>query len=63
MADRTTLLRDKLRTACYLLLAGLLVQAATLVWNHPTSFLAFLGVGGILTLAGIVTYLRAIVSV
>jgi hypothetical protein len=44
------------------LIGGLLVEAITIYWSHPTSFLLFLGLGGILVLAGIVVYLIAIVS-
>ena len=33
-----------------------------LVWNHPLSFVAFLGLGGLLLAAGIVLYLWSLVS-
>jgi hypothetical protein len=55
-------LQRKLKTAAYLLIAGLAVEAITLLWVHPSSFLLFMSVGGILVLAGIATYLRAIVT-
>jgi hypothetical protein len=45
-----------------LLVAGLLIEAATLAWAHPTAFLAFAGLGATLVLAGVVLYLHAIVS-
>ena len=35
----------RLRLAGVLIIAGILVQGLTLVWNHPLSFLAFLGIG------------------
>jgi hypothetical protein len=55
-------LQRKLKRAAYLLTAGLIVEGITLFWAHPTSFLLFLSLGGILVLAGIVTYLIAIVG-
>jgi hypothetical protein len=52
----------RLRLAGVLIIAGILVQGLTLVWNHPLSFLAFLGIGGLSVFAGIVVYLFALVS-
>jgi hypothetical protein len=62
MIDNAPRLQRKLKTAAYLLIAGLAVEAITLLWVHPSSFLLFMSVGGILVLAGIATYLRAIVT-
>ncbi len=36
----------RLRLAGLLIVAGVLAQGLSLVWHHPLSFLAFLGVGG-----------------
>ena len=55
-------LQRKLNTAAYLLIVGLAVEGVTLIWAHPTSFLLFISLGGILVLAGIATYLKAIVT-
>ena len=52
----------KLKLAGILISAGLTAQGLSLVWNHPLSFVAFLGVGGALLMAGIVVYLIALVS-
>ena len=52
----------KLRLAGGLILAGLAVEAASLGWNHPLSFFAFLGLGGLLLAAGILVYLVALVN-
>jgi len=52
----------KLRTAGLLIIAGLLVEALSLAWNHPLSFVAFLGLGGLLLAAGILVYLWALVT-
>jgi hypothetical protein len=41
---------------------GLLVESATLFWSHPTSFLAYLLVGGTLVGVGVLVYLYSIVS-
>jgi hypothetical protein len=62
MSERALRLERKLKAAAWLLIGGLLVEAITIYWAHPTSFLLFLGLGGILVLAGIVVYLIAIVS-
>ena len=50
----------RLRTAALLVLIGLLVEAGSLLRSHPTSFLVFIGVGGLALAAGIVLYLRAL---
>jgi len=43
-----------------LLLAGLGVELATLFWSHPTAFLLFMFLGGILMVMGMATYLAAL---
>ena len=55
-------LERKLTTAAWLLIAGLLVEGMTLFWAHPTSFLLFIILGGILVVGGVAVYLIAIVS-
>jgi hypothetical protein len=62
MTENESRLQRKLKIAAYLLIAGLAVEGITLHWAHPTSFLLFLGLGGILILAGIAIYLIAIVT-
>ena len=52
----------RLRLAGMFIIAGVLVQGLSLVWNHPLSFLAFLGIGGLAVFIGIVVYLAALVS-
>jgi uncharacterized membrane protein YczE len=51
------MMERRLRIAAILLLAGLLVELATLFSPHPTAFLVFAGVGGLLLAAGIGLYL------
>ena len=55
-------LARRLRRAGILLVVGLLVEAATLAWAHPTAFLAFAGLGATLVVTGVALYLHAIVS-
>ncbi len=52
----------KLRVAGTLIILGLLVEGVSLVWNHPLSFIAFLGIGGFLMFLGIAIYLIVLVS-
>jgi small-conductance mechanosensitive channel len=52
----------RLRLAGMFIIAGVLVQGLSLVWNHPLSFLAFLGIGGLAVFIGMVIYLAALVS-
>ena len=62
MIETSPRLQRKFKTAAYLLTAGLLVEGITLHWSHPTSFLLFIGLGGILVGAGIAIYLIALVT-
>ena len=62
MSERALRLERKLKMAAWLLMGGLLVEAITIYWAHPTSFLLFLGLGGVLVLLGVAVYLIAIVS-
>ena len=48
--------------AARLLVAGLLAAAATLVWDSPLGFLAFVLFGGGLTAAGALLFLWTIVQ-
>jgi len=52
----------RLRIAGILIVLGLIVQLLTLDWNHPITFLLFLGVGGLLLFAGMAVYLWSLVS-
>jgi hypothetical protein len=54
-------LARRLRLAGLLVILGLLIEAATLYWPHPTAFLAFLFIGGSLVAAGVLLYLLSIV--
>ena len=63
MTEKSSRLQRKLKIAAYLLIAGLAVEGISLHWAHPTSFMLFISLGGVLILAGIAIYLIAIVTV
>ena len=52
----------RLRVSGTLIIAGLLVEAASLTRIHPLAFLAFMFLGGGFLVAGIATYLLSVVS-
>jgi hypothetical protein len=52
----------QLRVSGILLILGLMVEAFTLVWNHPIAFSLSLFVGGGFLLSGIIVFLYAFVS-
>ena len=51
-----------LRLSGILVILGLLVEAMTLIWNHPISFSLFLFVGGGFLLSGIIVFLYTFVT-
>ena len=51
-----------LRRASVLVLIGLVVEAVTLFWSHPTAFLLFIGLGGLFIVPGIAIYLYWLVA-
>lgn len=52
-----------LRVAGILLLLGLLVTIASLIWKSPLSFLMFAGIGCLLIFVGVVFYLLSLLSI
>jgi hypothetical protein len=58
----TEAVERRLKLASSLLIAGLAVQLATLFWDHPLAFLAFIFIGSPLALAGIAAYLLSAVG-
>jgi hypothetical protein len=50
-----------LRISGLLLILGIAVEIVSLLWEKPLTFLLFVGVGGLLTFAGIVLYLYSLV--
>jgi hypothetical protein len=47
----------RLRTAGLLVVSGLSIEAASLAWTHPLSFLVFAGFGGLLIGGGLLVCL------
>ncbi len=62
MTQQDGTISKKLRIAGIFIILGLMVEGFSLLWNHPLSFLAFLCVGGIFLISGIVIYLLALIS-
>jgi hypothetical protein len=60
--DRRSVISKKLRISSLRVLAGMLVEGLSLIWNNPLSFLAFLGFSGTLLAAGMLLYLWAPIS-
>jgi hypothetical protein len=61
MMEQNATMRKRLRQAGSLIVGALLVQAASLWWNHPLSFLLFVAASCVMSL-GMVIYLFAILS-
>ena len=56
-------INKKLRISGGLIALGLLVQALSLLWNHPLSFIAYVTIGGLFVAGGIVLYLFTLVNI
>jgi hypothetical protein len=52
----------RLRLAGALIIAGLAVEGVSLGWNHPLSFMAFIGFGGLLLVVGVLIYLISLIT-
>jgi small-conductance mechanosensitive channel len=52
----------RLRLSGCLIIFGLIVEAVSLAWNHPLSFIAFIGIGGLAIGFGVIIFLMALVS-
>jgi predicted membrane channel-forming protein YqfA (hemolysin III family) len=62
MNQQDATISKKLRIAGIFIILGLIIESLSLLWNHPLSFLAFLCVGGLFLVVGILFYLLALVS-
>jgi hypothetical protein len=62
MQNQANLIHAKLRWSGAFIILGLIVQALSLLWNHPLSFIAFVTLGGLLLAIGIVLYLLTLVN-
>ena len=56
-------INKKLRISGGLIALGLLVQALSLLWNHPLSFIAYVTIGGLFMAGGIMLYLFTLVNI
>lgn len=63
MEKNTSPIHSKLRLAGVLIIVGLVVQALSLLWNHPLSFIAFVSIGGLVLGIGIILYLFTLVNI
>jgi hypothetical protein len=52
----------RLRLSGTLIILGLLIEGISLAWNHPLSFIAFVGLGGLAIFLGVVIFLMSLVS-
>jgi RsiW-degrading membrane proteinase PrsW (M82 family) len=52
----------RIRASAALLIVGLMIEAITLRWAHPTAFLVFMCIGGTCLGAGILLFLYSLVS-
>jgi len=57
-----TALEARLRTSAVLVMSGLVVEIASLTWRHPTAFLVFVGIGGLLMAVGMLSFLYSIAT-
>ena len=63
MSTQPTKLEQRLRRSGKLVAIGLIAELISLLWNHPTAFFLFLGVGALLMVAGILLYFYSLVTV
>jgi hypothetical protein len=62
MSKQLDKIAKRLRIAGIFVLPGLLVEAFSLIWNHPLAFIAFATIGLALTFMGIAVYLLSLLQ-
>ena len=62
MTPQPTKIERQLRRSGVLVAIGLLAELVSLLWNHPTAFFLFLGVGAVLISAGLLLYFHSLVT-
>lgn len=62
MSAQAPEIERRLRISGVLLILGLVIEGASLLWSHPTAFLIFLFFGGLLIGAGILVFLYSLVA-
>jgi hypothetical protein len=60
--DGDAKLTRRLKISGFLVSVGLVIEALTMAWSHPTAFLVFLLLGGSLVAAGVLLYLYTIAT-
>ena len=63
MTTQPTKLERRLRKSGMLVAIGLIAELISLLWNHPTAFFLFLGVGALLMVVGILLYFYSLVTI
>ena len=63
MTSHLTPLERRIRRSGILVAIGLAAEFISLLWNHPTAFFLFLGVGAVLMAAGVLLYFYSLVAV
>ena len=63
MPTQANPIHSRLRLSGLLIAVGLLIEALSLLWNHPLSFIAFVTIGGALMALGMVVYLFTLVNI
>jgi hypothetical protein len=63
MQNQANPIHSRLRLSGGFIILGLIVQAFSLLWNHPLSFIAFVTIGGLLLAVGIVLYLLTVLNI
>jgi uncharacterized membrane protein YczE len=58
-----TKMQRRLRASSLLVLIGLLIELASLLWSHPTAFLVFVILGILFMALGILLYLYSLVTI
>ena len=60
--NQSSSMERRIRIAGVLLVIGLVIEAVSLAWAHPTAFIVFFVFGGLSLAAGMLLYLHAVVS-
>jgi hypothetical protein len=61
MSERVYIER-RLQISGVLVILGLLVELISLYWSHPTAFLSFIALGGVMIGAGMSYYLYSLIT-
>jgi hypothetical protein len=61
--NHTAHIHSKLQVSGALVILGLLVEAACLLWSRPIAFVIFAGLGGFLIAMGVLLFLYSLVFV